>query len=60
MDTVSFDVDEFIAVQDDMMVFEKYRRNNSHVYEYIKIIIQQAYIQGSIDTYINVIKDTKE
>ena len=47
---VEFDVDDFIMMEDTMEVFETYRLNAPTTYDYIKIIIKQAYLQGCIDS----------
>ena len=47
---VEFDVDDFIMMEDTMEVFETYRLNKPTTYDYIKIIIKQAYLQGCIDS----------
>ena len=55
-----FDVDEFIAIEDTMKIFEDYRLNNPVVYDYIKIIIKRAYLLGGIDVCANLGKDLKD
>lgn len=47
-----FDVDEFLKEEDTFKIFENYRKNNPHEWDYIKILFKQAYVIGSIDASI--------
>lgn len=50
MKNIEFDVDKFIKEQDDMNVLAHYRVNEPAKYNYIKILFEQAYLFGGIDT----------